>query len=272
MATRCHMAAIERGSTLSTLLPREVQHWLPMLEGVAFSEAFSDKLGQMTEALEERDEWHFISMDATVKVCLKLLGQESYRASKDTRNAAPFGDDTAWRRLLTVRGRTGAVLLLHPLQDESATQIVDALSTRFTSRQLSSIVHIATDSPSEKLFTELKAICPAMKSLMLDPIHLAIVEYGFWNKKSTGSKQLRKILRKCTCTDRTLPAHFLGTWYDGSGSRPLTKSEKNSREQIITFGMCDDEVPDVLDNMDTDVPFTSRSEIYTQHWSIVQAL
>ena len=155
-----------------------------MLEDVAFSDFFSDKLGQMTDALEERDEWHFISMDAAVKVCLKLLGQESYRASKDTRNAAPFGDDTAWRRLLTVRGRTGAVLLLHPLQDESATQTVDALSTHFTSRQLSSIVHIATDSPSEKLFTELKAICPAMKSLMLDPIHLAIVyKCGFWNKK-----------------------------------------------------------------------------------------
>ena len=43
--------------------------------------------------------------------------------SKDVRNAPPFGDGLACRRLLAVRGRSGAVLLLHPLQDESAPRI-----------------------------------------------------------------------------------------------------------------------------------------------------
>ena len=40
--------------------------------------------------------------------------------SKDVRHAPLFEDDLACRRLPTVRGRSGAVLLLHPLEDESA--------------------------------------------------------------------------------------------------------------------------------------------------------
>ena len=78
----------------------------------------------------------------------------------DTRSLdySSFGDDIAWRRLLTVRGRSGAALLLHPLQDESALQIAEALSSNFSAKQLASIVHVATDSPSGKLYGELRFV------------------------------------------------------------------------------------------------------------------
>ena len=47
-----------------------------------------------------------------------------------------------------------------------------------------------------------------MRSLTLDPIHLAIVyEYSFWNKRSPGSKQLRRILRKRISIDARLGIH-----------------------------------------------------------------
>ena len=108
-----------------------------------------------------------------------------YRSPKSVRNEAPFGDDMAWRRLLTISGRTGAVLLMHPLQNESSEQVVDALTQNFSADQLRAIVHVGTDQPSEKLFNQMKEICPSMRSLTLDPIHLAIVyEYGFWNKRN----------------------------------------------------------------------------------------
>ena len=44
----------------------------------------------MIAALEQEDEWHYVSLDATFKICLQLVGQESYRAPKNMRNAAPF--------------------------------------------------------------------------------------------------------------------------------------------------------------------------------------
>ena len=109
---------------------------------------FLKKMENMNRVLLEQDEWHYLSMDATLKLCMKLMGQASYRSPKSVRNEAPFGDDVAWRRLLTIRGRTGAVLLLHPLQNESEDQVVDALAQNFSADQLRAVVHVGTDQPS----------------------------------------------------------------------------------------------------------------------------
>ncbi|CAE7313385.1 unnamed protein product [Symbiodinium sp. CCMP2456] len=191
------------------------------LQDIVTAPIFLKKMEDMNRVLLEQDECHYI-MDATLKLCMKLMGQASYRSPKSVRNEAPFGDDVAWRRLLTIRGRTGAVLLLHPLQNESADQVVDALAQNFSAEQLRAVVHVGTDQPSEKLFNELKAICPSMRSLVLDPIHLAVVyECGFWNKHSPGSKQLRRILQKCISIDADLGQNQWGAFYDGTNARPL---------------------------------------------------
>ena len=114
-------------------------------------------------------------MGATLKLCMKIMGQAPYRAPQKARDEAPFGDAVAWRRLLTIRGRKGAVLMMHPLQSESSEQIVGAMQDNFTADQLQSVRYVGTDSPSEKLLTRLQNICPNLQALMLDPIHLAIV-------------------------------------------------------------------------------------------------
>ena len=133
MVTRCHMQAIDQGSRITTMFPTNSRQWHPIMEDVAFSDAFELKLSEMTTCLERNDEWHYISMDATMKICLKVMGQESYRASKDRREAAPFPDEIAFRRVLTVRGRSGAVLLLHPLQGEASEHVVAGLATEASS-------------------------------------------------------------------------------------------------------------------------------------------
>ncbi|CAE7478378.1 unnamed protein product [Symbiodinium sp. CCMP2592] len=261
VSTRCHMAAFESNNKLASLLPRRSQHWMPMLEDIATSHAFLDKMESMSNVLMQQDEWHYISMDATLKLCMKLMGQASYRSPKAVRDEAPFGDDVAWRRLLTVRGRTGAVLLMHPLQNESSEQLVEALSQNFSTEQLQAVVHIGTDSPSEKLFSQLQSICPCMKSLILDPIHLAIVyEYGFWNKKSPGSKQLRRILKKCTAVDDDLGRDCWGPFYDGRNANPLGEVEIKYRDMISTSSMTPSESKNILDKLDMQVPFSNRLE------------
>ena len=72
--TRCHMATLQSGNRISTNVPTE-----------------------------KDEEWTYISMDAALKLCLKLKGQELRRAPADVRNAAPFEDEVGWSRLLTVR-------------------------------------------------------------------------------------------------------------------------------------------------------------------------
>ena len=213
------MAALEAGCRTSTLVPSRVPHWMPMLEDITNSQAFKAKMERMQRSFFSNDEWHYISMDATLKLCMKVMGQAPYRASKKTRDEAPFGDAVALRRLLTIRGRTGAVLMMHPLQSEASEQIVAAMQQNFIAEQLHSVRYVGTDSPSEKLFTQLRNICPNLRALMLDPIHLAIVyEYGFWNKKSSGSKQLRRILHKCIAVDSRLDKNYLAValrWKNG---------------------------------------------------------
>ena len=206
---RCHMTAMKCGNKLATLLPPDVRHWLPMLEDITMSPAFKEKTSVMSKHLEANKEWVYLSMDATLKVCLKLRGQASYRASAQERQDAPFPDDMAWRRLLTVRGKSGAVLLLHPLQSEKSEYIVSALTENFTAEQLQSVMHVATDSPSVKFYKELQRVCPNLTSMMLDPVHLAIVyEYGHWNKRTPGSKALRSVLKKACAIDRSVEKTF----------------------------------------------------------------
>ena len=255
------MAALESSNKLSSLLPRRSPHWMPMLEDIATSHEFSGKMESMITVLMQEDEWHYISMDATLKLCMKLMGQASYRSPRHVRDEAPFGDDIAWRRLLTVRGRTGAVLMMHPLQNESSEQLTDAMTQHFSVEQLRAVVHTGADSPAEKLFKQLKAICPSMQSLILDPINLAIVcEYGFWNRKSSGSKQLRRIFKKCISVDADLGRDYWGAFYDGTNARPLGEEEMKYRDMISSSSMTLAESDSILDGLEMEVPFTDRLE------------
>ena len=135
------------------------------------------------------------------------------------------------------------------------------MAQNFSADQIRAVVHVGTDQPSEKLFNELKAICPSMRSLVLDPIHLAIVyERGFWNKHSRGSKQLRRILQKCISIDAGLGQDHWGIFYDGTNARPLTEDEMKYREMISDSSMDSRECNGVLDSLDVNVPFNTRLE------------
>ena len=77
----------------------------------------------------ENEEFTHVSMDATIRIARRIKGQADYRHSKAVREAAVFGDDVALRRVLTVRGRTGAVVGLICVRDESGPVTRDALAS-----------------------------------------------------------------------------------------------------------------------------------------------
>ena len=81
-----------------------------------------------------------------------MKGQADYRASKDKRQSALFGDADAMRRVLSVRGRTGAVLGLWCIQNENADYIAAAFQKHFTDAMLQQCRSLATDCPGRNCF------------------------------------------------------------------------------------------------------------------------
>ena len=157
------------------MLPTDVRHWWPIIEDVFSSPPIAKLKMDLMRAFCDLQEFQVLSVDATIKRCMGVLGQESYRAPKAKRNAAPFGDDEALRRVLTVRGRSGAVLGTRAVPSEKAEDIRIALAEMLPAEGLRQVQCLSSDSASIKLYTELKCVMPNMQCLALDPIHLSIV-------------------------------------------------------------------------------------------------
>ena len=197
---------------------------------MAYSLALRQKFSNMLSTLEDDQEWIYVSTDATLRTCLNIKGQESYRASTAVRNSAPYPDAVGWRRLLTVSGRTGAVLVLEPDLTEKAEHVADAFKAYFSERALCQIRYIATEQPSPRLYELSKGACPKLECICLDPIRLAIVyEYAQWNKQTMGSKMLRALLPRIIIIRNDPPCNS----FEGSNPQPLDAEEEAMRTQIV---------------------------------------
>ena len=172
-----------QGSQLTSLLPTDVRHWWPIIEDVFTSSAVRSLSADMVTAFCNANEFRFVSLDATIKCCMGVMGQESYRAPKHKRNAAPFDDTDSLRRVLTVRGRTGAVLAMLPVSSEKAEVVSMALGEALPAAGLQQVECVASDAASLKLYTQLRRVMPGLQCLALDPIHLSIVyeQLGLWD-------------------------------------------------------------------------------------------
>ena len=139
----------------------------------------------------------------------------------------------AYTRVLSVRGRTGAVIGLEPAAGESSQDISMCLTKCLPEAGLLQVEHIASDSPSTKLFRALKEICINLEGLSLDPTHAAMrYEQALGGKKSRGSHLLRSFMTKFTTHDPAVTSNILGPWYQGGAAPPLTAQEQALRHHI----------------------------------------
>ena len=124
---------------------------------------------------------------------------------------------------------------MHAIPREDGDQVAEAIGALFSPLALSQVKFLSSDSPSSKLFLAVKACCPNLVCISLDPVHLAIVyEHAQWGKRSPGSKALRRLLRKFTQVD---PARNIASWdafFRGAGSATLDREEAKAREEILT--------------------------------------
>ena len=88
-------------------------------------------------------------------------------------------------KVLTVRGKTGAVVCAAAIQSEAAEHVAAALETATSAEERAQIVHVACDDPSGELFRRLKVSCASLQSISLDACHL-VMKYESAQWRSAG--------------------------------------------------------------------------------------
>lgn len=88
-------------------------------------------------------EFTSLSIDGTMKICMKLLGQRKFNVAVEHSHLPAMQDV---HRILTVRGMSAATLAVHPSPDESAVNISHMLSEHFTAPQLAQVLCVSHSS------------------------------------------------------------------------------------------------------------------------------
>ena len=114
------------------------------MEDIFQSQQMAALTRNIFSTFENDNEFLVISIDCTLKVCMSVKGQAHYRAAAEVRNSACFNDEDSLRRVLTIRGRTSAVLAMVPVRGEDATTIADVLKLKFSTAALHQVRYVST--------------------------------------------------------------------------------------------------------------------------------
>ena len=201
------------GSRLTNLLPVHSRSWWPMVEDI-FSSRVCQRLDhQLLLECVKHDEFTYLSVDGTVKCTMPLLGQ--IKPGGKNRQSEPFFINAAdaIHTVVTVRGRSGAVVGFWPLISEKAEHLQEAFLRNLPQAALDQVQCVAKDAPSSLMFSLLRSIMPNLQCLCLDPVHLAIkYEYATGRRRTKGSASLRACLGKFNSSDSTATAERWGAF------------------------------------------------------------
>jgi len=121
---------------LASLLPDRSSHfWGNVAEDIWLSPDIQAMQKELPDECESHSEFAYLSIDGTVKCCLPLLGQATYRDSAAVRADQAVADCDAAYKVLTVRGRTSAVLLVEGIHSEAGAHIATMLEAKLTQAQ-----------------------------------------------------------------------------------------------------------------------------------------
>ncbi|CAE7715294.1 unnamed protein product [Symbiodinium sp. CCMP2592] len=198
-------------------------------------------------------------LQAEVKDLLKSLAR--FNQSQQDREAAAIDDMNSVYKLLTVRGRSNAVLALRGIKSEASALIADALASSFSSSQRLQVSHIACDCPSPEMLANLKTVCPNLKSLSLDAMHIVMVyEQNHNNRSTKGSRWLATVMNKFRNVIPDCSAESWGPMYTGVEQISYTAEEKRLSGLIVNKDMSEIEAKAVLGGKDPDVPYRTETQ------------
>ena len=138
----------------------------------------------------------------------------------------PFHGADAFARVISIKGRTGAVVGLLPASGEGP-EIATCITTALPPQALHQVKHVAVDAPSAMLVEELRKDLPSLQAL--DATHIAMrYEESSASRKTQGSMLLRSF---CISFEGHDPR--LGS----KDARRLSAQEEGLRSQILTGKM-----------------------------------
>ena len=159
-------------------------------------------------------------------------------------------------KVLTVRGRSGCMLVMAPIEGEGGGLIADRLRS-LPAGGLQQTVAVSTDDP--RLLSALQNVLPNLRPLCLDPVHLWMsFEYGTFRKRTLASRTLRLMMNKFNAADRK--ANCTSPVFTGVDAPVLNHVTKSRREQILSGGMAKATAERISSNLEGDAPWTSESE------------
>jgi len=130
-----------------------------------------------------------------------------------------------------------------------------------TPEQLCQVVSVATDSPSGRLYSEVKAVCPQLTWVSLDPVHLVIVyEQSHFRKKTPGSSFLRRIMARFAKLDFSKDVGVWGEAYSGHDYLREQRHETTARNSIIAQSYSRARSATVEADFPSEEPYTCRFE------------
>ena len=138
-----------------------------LLEDVFYSPFVNLLDERLLEQCYQHREFQVLSFDATIRCARRTRGQEDYRAPVAERNAALFGDADVLRHVLTVRGRTGAVLGMGTVRDESSENIANEFQRQTAPEHRAQCVEVFSDITNGKLFFSLKMVSTGPPGFMM---------------------------------------------------------------------------------------------------------
>lgn len=97
-ASRLTLRLSAAGSRMTSLLPQHVRHWWPIVEDIFYSTAVTKILDNCVAEAVRQNEFEFISVDATIKCCLSILGQAHCRATRAEQERAAFKGKDCFRK------------------------------------------------------------------------------------------------------------------------------------------------------------------------------
>ena len=187
------------------------------------------------------------------------MGQRPQRVKDTFTRISVFEGEDAIRRIITVRGRTGAVLALWPASQENAVTLADLFRKHVSKEVLQQVRFLAHDDPSGHMYRTMADIMPNMRVLCLDCVHLPMVyEYGFWRKRTAGSCPLRRIMGRFTPKSPPPPSSGIGAPFTRGGLGSGTFEGEIFRRQILDSSMPILRAHAIIDGMRFDEAFTNR--------------
>ena len=120
------------------------------MEEVALSPPAKSRTAEALELCVKHNEFICCSFDATVRVAMSLIGQANYKASKETKADAAVPDKDSRRRVVSLIGRSGALVFLKLLRGEAPETLCEAFDINLNIQVKQQVRYIGCDNP----FTE----------------------------------------------------------------------------------------------------------------------